>query len=226
VRISCTARKIQAPKPFYYYRLVAEAEVYMSARAFSAITGLALVLASIMAPAQPDKQGADNLMARVSYQSVYTMSWSDQKAARICFALFRDGRYQLLKLSRGTREVLEGRLSQDELDSISTTLNSLDPEKSNKGGVIEKGSELLVAQLVRKGGTEYYAWINPDHQRPFPRAALRLVNWLQDFKPRDAAKLSLHEVSDFSICPPPSATPVPAAEIGTGAASSCGATGR
>ena len=200
----------------------------MSVRPGTSIAWLAFLLASVAMPAQSDKPGSDNLLARVSYQSTYMGNWSDQQSPRICFALYSSGRYQLLKFASGTNEAFEGTLSHDELDSISRMLNNLDPGKSNKGGMIRKGSELLVAELLRKDGTEHYAWIDPDHQRPFPTSADSIVNWLQNFKPQGASALRLHEMGEFSICPPPSATPVPAiaSEIGARSDSSCDATAR
>lgn len=196
----------------------------MSARPGPMIAGLAILITSIVAPAQSDKRRSDDVLARVSYQSTYVASSSDQKSPRICFALYRSGRYQLLKVAKGKADVLEGTLSQDELNSISGMLNKLDPEKSNKGSMIQKGSESLVALLARKDGTEDYAWTDPDHQRPFPTAALSIVKWLQNFNPQGASPLVLHEMGELSICPPLSMTPVPAVatRMETRGGSSCG----
>lgn len=194
----------------------------MSAPLRATIAGLTLLVASIVAPAQSDKHTSDDLLARVSYQSTYVMNWSNPKSPSVCFALYRSGRYQLLKVAEAKNEVLEGMLSRNELNSISSMLNNLDPEKSSKGVVIQKSSESLVALLVRRNGTESYTWIDPDHQQPFPTAALRIVDWLQNFKARGASPL-VHEMSEFSICPPASLTPVPAVAsvMGTRAGSAC-----
>lgn len=195
----------------------------MSPRLRATIAGLTLLIASIMAPAQSDKHRSDDLLARVSYQSTYTPRRSDWKSPRVCFALYRSGRYQLMKLATEKTEVLQGTLSQDELNSISRMLSSLDPEKSSKGVMIENSSESFVALLVRRDGTESYTWIDPDNQRPFPTAALSIVNWLQNFKAQGASPLLLNEMAEFSICPPPSVTPVPAVAsvMGTHAGSTC-----
>jgi hypothetical protein len=102
-------------------------------------------------------------------------------------------------------------------------LSNLDPEKSSKAVMIEKSSESFVAVLVRRDGTESYTWIDPDHQRPFPTAALSIVNWLQNFKAQGASPLLLNEMAEVSICPPPSLTPVPAvaSAMGMRAGSTC-----
>ena len=72
------------------------------------------------------------------------------EVSRVCFALYLSGRYQLLKVATVKTEVLQGTLSQDELNSISRMLSNLDPEKSNKGVMIEKSSESFVALLMRE----------------------------------------------------------------------------
>ena len=200
----------------------------MSARSGATIAGLTLLVASIMAPAQSDKQRSDDLLARVSYQSTYAPSRSDWKSSRVCFALYRNGRYQLVKAAAEKTEVLQGTLSQDELRSISRMLRSLDPEKSSKGVVIENHSESFVALLGRKDGTESYIWTDPDRRRPFPKVTLRIVNWLQNFKAQNASPLPSNEMAEFSICPPASVTPVPAVAslMGTLAGSSCEPKGR
>jgi hypothetical protein len=128
-----------------------------------------------------------------------------------------------VKVATEKTEVLQGTLSQDELNSVSRMLSKLDPEKSSKAVMVEKSSELFVALLVRRDGTESYTWIDPDHQRPFPTAALSIVNWLQNFKAQGASPLLLNEMAEVSICPPPSVTPVPAVAsvMGTHAGSTC-----
>lgn len=194
----------------------------MSTPLRATVAGLTLLVASIAAPAQADKHAPDDLLARVSYRSTYWSNGSDQKSPHVCFALYRNGRYQLWKVAGERSAVLEGTLSQDELNSISSMLNNIDPEKSSKSVMIEKGSESLVALLVRKDGTESYTWIDPDHRLPFPTPALGIVNWLQNFKARGASPL-MHEMAEFSICPPASMTPVPAVAsvMGTRAGSTC-----
>lgn len=200
----------------------------MSVRLCATIAGLTLLVASIMAPAQSDKRRSEDLLARVSYQSTYTPSRSDWKSSRVCFALYRNGRYQLVKVATEKTEVLQGTLSRDELRSISRMLRNLDPEKSSKGVIIENHSESFVALLVRGDGTASYIWTDPDRRRPFPTATLRIVNWLQNFRAQGASPLLSNEMAEFSICPPASVTPVPAVAslMGMYAGSTCGRNGR
>ena len=131
---------------------------YMSAHLRATFVGLTLLVASIMAPAQSGKHRSDDLVARISYRSTYTPSRSDWKSPRVCFALYRSGRYQLLKVATEKTELIQGTLSQDELNSIGRMLSNLDPEKSNKGVMIEKSSESFVALFVRRDGTERSTW--------------------------------------------------------------------
>jgi hypothetical protein len=53
----------------------------------------------------------------------------------------------------------------------------------------------------------HYMWIDPDHKRPFPDSAISIVNWLQSFKASGASPLTLRELSETTICPPPSEKP-------------------
>jgi hypothetical protein len=86
-------------------------------------------------------------------------------------------------------------------------LKDLDFDGS-RGGVVLQGAERFVAEITREGKTIHYVWMNPDHQRPFPNSAARVINWLQDFEAEGASPLTLRELSEHPICPPASAKPV------------------
>jgi hypothetical protein len=61
---------------------------------------------------------------------------------------------------------------------------------------------------VRDGKTVHSVWIDPDHERPFPDSAVRVVRWLQDFKAQGSSPVILRELSDQPICPLASEKPL------------------
>jgi hypothetical protein len=173
------------------------------------IATLAL-LNSPTAPAQSKEHRADDLLARLSYSSTYVWDLHQDRSPQICFALYRDGYYRLSRKSRnapGGTENLQGTLSPDQLTRLRTLLKSLDFQ-TGEVGAIRKASESLIAEVVRDGKTVHSLWIDPDHQRPFPDSAIRVVNWLQDFKAQGSSPLTLRELSDRPICPSASEKPL------------------
>jgi len=80
-------------------------------------------------------------------------------------------------------------------------LENLDFQSSG-GAVTRNGADVLVAEVVRKGRTIHYVWIDRDHERPFPSSAMNVIKWLQDFKPEGGSPLTVRELSDQPfICP-------------------------
>ena len=162
------------------------------------------VLYSSVAPAQSKEHSPDGLLARLSYHSTYGVDWREQQhSPRICFALYRSGHYGISRVTKDGTESLQGTLPQDELLRVGRMLKSLDSE-TNAGGIIRQGSESLRAEIVREGETIHFVWIDPDHERPFPDSAMRIVNWLQSFRALGASPLTLRELSEEPICPPAS----------------------
>jgi len=102
---------------------------------------------------------------------------------------------------------LQGTLSPDQLTRLRTLLKSLDFQ-TGEVGAIRKASESLIAEVVRDGKTVHSVWIDPDHERPFPDSAIRVVNWLQDFEAQGSSPLTLRELSDRPICPSASEKPL------------------
>ena len=152
--------------------------------------------------AQSRAYSPDSLLARLSYGSGRIIDWrQEQGNPQICFALYRNGYYQVSRLTEGGPETLQGTLSEDEAVRFRSMLGNLDFQSSG-GAVILNSAEVLEAEVVRKGKTMHYIWIDPDHERPFPKSAMSIVKWLHDFKPEGASPLTVRELSDQpSICP-------------------------
>jgi hypothetical protein len=172
------------------------------------IVTLILFASSILASAQSKEPGSDSLLARLSYNGGTSLIGDMQEGyPQSCFALYRNGYYQILRTSKDGTESFQGTLSQHQRLHLGRMLKDLDFEGS-RGGVVLQGAERFVAEITREGKTIHYMWMNPDHQRPFPNSAARVINWLQDFEAEGASPLTLRELSEHPICPPASAKPV------------------
>lgn len=167
------------------------------------------LLFSAIASSQSNLHHPEALIARLSYQSTYRIDWRDQRGStRICFALYKSGHYRMSRLSENGMHTVQGNLYGDEFASLRTMLRDLRSETTGRGEIIRQGSESFRAEIVRGGETTELEWINPDHERPFPRSATQVVAWLQQFRDRDAVRLTLRELSEEPICPPASTKPV------------------
>ena len=187
-----------------------------------------ILFASCMASAQSstrqNKADSDNVLARISYSvgGEDATDWQSQDYLPSCFALYRSGYYQMSRTMRGllpvpdepglfirrNQTILQGTLSQPQLAEFSRILKNLD-FKSRAVGIVHGGSERFVAEVIREDETTHYVWMNPDHQKPFPSSAVRVIDWLQDFDDKDASPLTLRELSEHSICPSLSDSPQP-----------------
>jgi hypothetical protein len=161
-----------------------------------------ILLISGSAFAQSRTRGPDHRLARLSYSSGGVVDWRhEQGNPQICFALYRGGYYRVSRLTEGGKETLQGTLSEDQVTRFRSMLENLDFQSSG-GAVTRNGADVLVAEVVRKGKTTHYVWIDPDHERPFPSSAMSVIKWLQDFKPEGGSPLTVRELSDQpSICP-------------------------
>lgn len=173
------------------------------------IVTLIFLASSSLASAQAKEPGSDSLLARLSYNGGTSLSDRDTQEgySQSCFALYRNGYYQILRTTKDGTESFQGTLSQHQRLHLGRMLKDLDFNGS-RGGVVLQSAERFVAELTREGKTIHYVWMNPDHQRPFPNSAVRVINWLQDFEAEGASPLTLRELSEHPICPPASAKPV------------------
>jgi hypothetical protein len=156
-----------------------------------------------IASAQSNQHGPDSLFARLSYSSTYGIDWRVEKGSpQVCLALYRNGYYQISRMTEGGTETLQGTLSRDQLLLIGRMLGDLDFQAS-AADVVRQGSESFIAEIVREGKALHSVWIDPDHQRPFPNSVISIVNWLRNFSAKGASPLTQRELSEQPICPPP-----------------------
>ncbi len=174
--------------------------------------------------AQSRTHGPDRLLARLSYSGGHVVDWRhEQGNPQICFALYRSGHYRVSRLTEGGTETLQGTLPEDQVTPFRSMLENLDFQSSG-GAVTRNGAEVLVAEVVRKGRTIRYVWIDPDHERPFPTSAMSVIKWLKDFQPEGGLPLTVRELStEPSICPVASKPllPLVASLYPAGVGSSC-----
>lgn len=177
------------------------------------IATLILLASTNIAVTQSKEQlkeaGSDSLLARVSYDITSPgIDWRTQGGyPQSCFALYRDGYYQVSRLTEHGTESVQGTLSQKQILSFGSMLKNLDFE-SRGGGIVRNGAQNFIAEIVREGKTIHYEWMNPDNERPFPSSAVRVIGWLQEFKAEGASPLMLRELRQHPICPPASLKPV------------------
>jgi hypothetical protein len=155
-----------------------------------------------------NEENPNNLLARLSYDSTYVAEERGQPHfPRICFEVYRDGRYRTSRVRLGGAENLGGTLSQEQLSHVANLLKKVDFENKG-GGVVRQGSETFVAEIVRDGRTARYIWVDPDHHRPFPESAESVIRWLEDFRAQGASALTAPALSMMQICPRMSENPL------------------
>jgi hypothetical protein len=179
----------------------------MSVRAIALVVALPL-LYSPTAPAQTSEQRLDGILARLSYQTTYGVDWREQKhSPGICFAIYRSGYYLISRINEYGSERLQGTLTKHERVRVRTMLKNLNSE-TDRVAVTSQGSESLRLEIVRGGATSQLVWIDPDHNRPLPDSAMKIVDWLQNFSQLDASPVTQREVSEKPICPQGSVKPL------------------
>ena len=161
---------------------------------------------------QSNEQTPNNLLARLSYDTTYVTEERGQphfsrNFSRICFEVYRDGRYRTSRMALGRTENLRGTLPEEQVSQVASLLKKVDFD-SKGGGIVRQGSETFVAEILRGGQTSRFIWVDPDHHRPFPDAAESVIRWLQEFKAQGATALTAPESSTMQICPRMSDRPV------------------
>ena len=158
----------------------------------------------------PPKQEQREVLARLSYTSTYVVYGNKEKyLPRVCFELYRDGRYRITRTSTNGGDVNRaGALSQEQFDLIRSMLKKLD-FSSRPGGLIRRGSESFVAEVSNAGEEEKrLSWVDPDRQRPFPESVANIIAWLRKFNSDEALPFNVPELSADPVCPRISQTPL------------------
>lgn len=167
-------------------------------------------------------QGA--VLARLSYTSTYlhvAKGNEEEYLPGVCFELYRDGQYRIVRrVTKGARPRLgprdenrAGKLPQDQFETISKMLMQLD-FRSSPGGVVRKGSESFAAEFPDRAAERHLLWVDPDHQRPFPESAAKVIGWLAEFQnSEDATPFKVPQITTDPVCPRISETPLQPASL-------------
>ncbi len=182
----------------------------------AAAISAAVFLAAIAVMAQLKRNADENLVARLSYSNTL-MEYSGDQARQVCFALYKSGLYRLwrpnpVNLKPGDPDpahvMFEGALTKEQMRQMGAMLKQLNLS-SHQAGFVEQGAESFLVEMVNGSRTEQLKWVNPDHRRAFPPPITRVVDWMQDFQPQDAVKVTLRDLSDISVCPSANENPLP-----------------
>lgn len=165
-----------------------------------------MMLVQFNPPAQSQKPEDKNprlsdldVLTRIAYRNTFLIK--GQNLHQACFALYRDGYFQLLRIKHnGAREDLQGYLQQREMTPVIDMLKKIEFGKSI-GGAVMGDSEVFMADVATDDNLVRHAWLDPDGRRPMPESATAVVSWLQNFKPKSASRFVPGEMS--FVCPGP-----------------------
>jgi hypothetical protein len=154
-----------------------------------------------------------DLLVRLSYES----GWPGQQ---ICISVSQDGDYRIVVPGRVDTVRLHGKMSEDQLLSLKNMLTapgfrSLSP---NDASMIRNHAENFRAEIWRvemppafklldapaaqlrtpPAPPRQMHWLNADDENPFPAPIAKIVDWMQNFKPKNAKPL---DSSFGDICP-------------------------
>lgn len=185
--------------------------------ALAAAFSTTVLLAAVTASAQLKKNADDGILARLSYGNTMMEYSGAAQPRRVCFAVYDSGLYRLWRpdaTNLGPHDpdpahvIFQGSLTTEQMRQLGAMLKNLNLN-SQGDGFIQQGAESFLAELVDAGRDERFNWVNPDHRRPFPPAITRIVAWMRDFRPHNAAKVTLRDLSDISVCPSANENPLP-----------------
>ena len=159
-----------------------------------------------MRPQDPD------LLVRLSYER-----WPGQQT---CISVLRDGDYRIITPGNttGDRLRLKGKMADDQLLRLKKMLAApgFRSLSSNAAGMIRDHSENFRAEVSRverlEGDTTQVHprtlappprrlhWLNADDESPFPAPIARLVDWMENFKAKNAKPFDDREFRG-DVCP-------------------------
>jgi len=154
-----------------------------------------------------------DLLARLSYEtSVVTQR---DGLRQVCLAVSRDREYRIVRLENdGQTQRLHGTLTKEQFEQLTKLLDS--PKfrtlSGNHGGLIRQEAESFAAEIpsVDRGRADRtrewlesearrLQWLNADGESPFPDSVAKIVDWLQQFEPKNGKEF---EYTEFpNVCP-------------------------
>ena len=178
---------------------------------------LFLLVAAVAWGQQPYREPGADLLVRLSYEQ----RWPDQKT---CISVSQDGEYQIIAPSYTTSDPVrrKGKLTDDQLLRLKKMLTapafrSLSP---NEAGMIRDHAENFRAEIWRVETPPAFRlldvptghprtpprpprqmhWLNADDASPFPSPIAKLIDWMQDFRPKNAERFDDSAFRE-DVCP-------------------------
>ncbi len=154
------------------------------------------------------------LLARLSYERSGVVVQADG-VRHVCVAVTRDGEYRIVRTGPlGLTDRLHGKMLKEQLQQLTKLLAS--PEfravSGDHSGLIRQDAESFAAEIpgpVRDhaDATRQWMerdawrlqWLNADGESPFPVSVAKVVDWLQQFQPKDGKSFLYAEFPD--VCP-------------------------
>ena len=178
------------------------------------VLAIALLLGGFSALAQELYHPPDlDLMARISYDDSGAVH--HEKIQRVCFAVFRDGEYRIARsLDNGQMQRIQGKMSDVDLSQLSKLLEASAFRKLSgyHGGLVRQEAETFTAEIpesdrsLATGPREWpedkswhLQWLNGDGENPFPTSVSKVVDWLEQFQPKDGKSFEYADYPD--VCP-------------------------
>jgi hypothetical protein len=175
------------------------------------------LLVTAIACAQGPNHALDpDLLVRLSYER-----WPGQQ---ICISVSQDGSYHIISPSKATGPVrLKGKMVDDQLLRLKKMLAApaFRSLSSNHAGMIRNHAENFraeVSQVELQPAFQFEGdksavhprslpapprrlhWLNADDERPFPAPIAQLVDWMENFKPKNAKPFDYSEFPE-DVCP-------------------------
>ncbi|MGC2449199.1 MAG: hypothetical protein WA477_16235 [Candidatus Sulfotelmatobacter sp.] len=178
-----------------------------------------LLALSILLPAtvlwgqQAEKPSDSEPLARLAYDTTAVTQRGD--LTHVCLAITRDGGYQIMRsTNEEPTQYLRGQMSKDHFQQLKSLLSSKEfrTQSGIWAGLIRQDSESFRAEMpipLRKRADGTYIlppseawrleWLNADDAAPFPDSIAKVVNWLQNFQPKNGKEFSYTEFPN--VCP-------------------------
>ncbi len=153
------------------------------------------------------------LIARLSFERSGMVQ--EDGVRHVCVAVYRDGDYRIVRTDYlGQMQRLHGKMPKETLQQLTKLLEAAEFRalSGNHGGLIRQDAESFGAEIP--GPMREHAdgnppwperdvwrlqWLNGDGESPFPGPVAKVVDWLQQFKPKGGKSFEYAEFPD--VCP-------------------------
>jgi hypothetical protein len=131
----------------------------------------------------------------------FNTSPQHELASSICLAVSDNGHYRMLRPGAFGTEMLEGKMSEKQLQRLNALLENPEFQKirGNSGGIIRSTWQSFGAEIFRDNHRQRVQWLDAEDTQPFPESVRRVIDWLLDFEPVHSKPFSYTEFPE--VCP-------------------------